>query len=113
VYKQLYRLLKPLAHRLLSIPLNSGEGSTPPATVMDVLRELCATAYIDCIVKGCLVPSVPTNQSDLDNYKDVVMETKKIEVCWHSYNDSLFDFERKICPVKAVLLGVILLYILK
>ncbi|KAF6024758.1 ZW10 [Bugula neritina] len=26
VYKQLYRLLKPLAHRLLSIPLNSGGG---------------------------------------------------------------------------------------
>ena len=80
VFKLLYHLMKPLAHRLLSASMSEERGATVP-TLMSEFVSVCGSEPIDTVIKGCLSPSVPTNQSELEKYKDVVTDTEKIQVC--------------------------------
>ena len=60
--------------------MSEERGATVP-TLMSEFVSVCGSEPIDTVIKGCLSPSVPTNQSELEKYKDVVTDTEKIQVC--------------------------------
>ena len=76
VFQSIYNLIKPLAHNLQAVFTAGDEKST----LMKQLSAACGSQATDIIIKGCLSPSVPTSQSDLSKYKDVVAKTEKLEV---------------------------------
>ncbi|XP_067941918.1 centromere/kinetochore protein zw10 homolog [Watersipora subatra] len=76
VFKSLYNLIKSLAG-CLQATFNINDANT---SLMSELSSVCGSRPIDIVIKGCLSPSVPTSQSDLNKYRDVAGSTEKLQV---------------------------------
>ena len=61
VFTLLLRLIRPLNSHLLQNKVPNLDSS-----LMSVVGDLCGTESMELIIKQCLMPSVPSNQNDLE-----------------------------------------------
>ncbi|KAG7516637.1 centromere/kinetochore protein zw10-like [Solea senegalensis] len=72
VYSKLLLVLKTLHSHLLDVAIGDQKLST-------ILGELIWEELSQCIIHECLLYSIPTNSSQLETYKTVIMETEEFE----------------------------------
>ncbi|NWV33235.1 ZW10 protein, partial [Grantiella picta] len=76
------RLVFEVLHKyLLNVPLEQpGEGrKDDKVTLAELLGELIWEELSDCLIQNCLVNSIPSNSSKLEQYKEVIESTEEFE----------------------------------
>ncbi|NWV79731.1 ZW10 protein, partial [Dasyornis broadbenti] len=76
------RLIFEVLHKyLLNVPLEQpGEGRKDGrVTLAELLGELIWEELSDCLIHNCLVNSIPSNSSKLEQYKEVIESTEEFE----------------------------------
>ncbi|NXX65030.1 ZW10 protein, partial [Spizella passerina] len=77
VFEKIKLVFEVLHKYLLNVPLEQpGEGRV---TLAELLGELIWEELSDCLIHNCLVNSIPTNSSKLEQYKEVIESTEEFE----------------------------------
>ncbi|NXT10271.1 ZW10 protein, partial [Prunella fulvescens] len=77
VFEKIKLVFEVLHKYLLSVPLEQpGEGRV---TLAELLGELIWKELSDCLIHNCLVNSIPTKSSKLEQYKEVIESTEEFE----------------------------------
>ncbi|KAF4794228.1 Centromere/kinetochore protein zw10 like protein [Turdus rufiventris] len=77
VFDKIKLVFKVLQKYLLNVPLEQpGQGRV---TLAELLGELIWEELSDCLIHNCLVKSIPTNSSKLEQYKEVIKSTEEFE----------------------------------
>ncbi|NXN83928.1 ZW10 protein, partial [Bombycilla garrulus] len=77
VFDRIRLVFEVLHKHLLSVPLEQpGEDRV---TLAELLGELIWEELSDCLIHNCLVNSIPTNSSKLEQYKEVIESTEEFE----------------------------------
>ncbi|XP_028666136.1 centromere/kinetochore protein zw10 homolog [Erpetoichthys calabaricus] len=81
VYQKVRTVLEQLHKNLFDIPLKhlSETDKSLTITLAEVLGELIWEEMCDCIIKECLVHSIPANSSQLEQYEEVIKDTEEFE----------------------------------
>ncbi|XP_053853095.1 centromere/kinetochore protein zw10 homolog isoform X2 [Vidua macroura] len=81
VFDKIKLVFEVLHKHLLSVPLEQpGEGRKEGrVTLAELLGELIWEELSDCLIHNCLVNSIPTNSSKLEQYKEVIESTEEFE----------------------------------
>ncbi|NXO64454.1 ZW10 protein, partial [Phainopepla nitens] len=81
VFDRIKLVFEFLHKHLLSVPLEQpGEGRREGrVTLAELLGELIWEELSDCLIHNCLVNSIPTNSSKLEQYKEVIESTEEFE----------------------------------
>uniref|UniRef100_A0A8C3UIX8 Zw10 kinetochore protein n=1 Tax=Catharus ustulatus TaxID=91951 RepID=A0A8C3UIX8_CATUS len=77
VFDKIKLVFEVLQKCLLNVALEQpGEGRV---TLAELLGELIWEELSDCLIHNCLVKSIPTNSSKLEQYKEVIKSTEEFE----------------------------------
>ncbi|KAM7030233.1 centromere/kinetochore protein zw10 homolog [Acridotheres tristis] len=77
VFDKIKLVFEVLHKYLLNVPLEQpGKGKV---TLAELLGELIWEELSDCLIHNCLVKSIPTNSSKLEQYKEVIQSTEEFE----------------------------------
>ncbi|NXR16451.1 ZW10 protein, partial [Cinclus mexicanus] len=77
VFDKIKLVFEVLQKYLLNVALEQpGEGRV---TLAELLGELIWEELSDCLIHNCLVKSIPTNSSKLEQYKEVIRSTEEFE----------------------------------
>uniref|UniRef100_A0A803VUK7 Zw10 kinetochore protein n=1 Tax=Ficedula albicollis TaxID=59894 RepID=A0A803VUK7_FICAL len=77
VFEKIQLVFEVLQKYLLNVPLEQpGEGRV---ILAELLGELIWEELSDCLIHNCLVKSIPTNSSKLEQYKEVITSTEEFE----------------------------------
>ncbi|NXP37029.1 ZW10 protein, partial [Leiothrix lutea] len=81
VFDKIKLVFEVLHKHLLNVPLDQpGEGRREGrVTLAELLGELIWEELSDCLIHNCLVSSIPTNSSKLEQYKEVIESTEEFE----------------------------------
>ncbi|NWX32327.1 ZW10 protein, partial [Notiomystis cincta] len=81
VFDKIKLIFEVLHKHLLNVPLEQpGEGRKEGrVTLAELLGELIWEELSDCLIHNCLVNSIPTNSSKLEQYKEVIESTEGFE----------------------------------
>ncbi|XP_066191075.1 centromere/kinetochore protein zw10 homolog isoform X2 [Sylvia atricapilla] len=81
VFDKIRLVFEVLHKHLLKVPVEQpGEGSKEGrVTLAELLGELIWEELSDCLIHNCLVNSIPTNSSKLEQYKEVIESTEEFE----------------------------------
>ncbi|NWI80457.1 ZW10 protein, partial [Dryoscopus gambensis] len=81
VFDKIKLIFEVLHKNLLNVPLEEpGKGGKDGrVTLAELLGELLWEELSDCLIHSCLVHSVPTSSSQLEQYKEVIESTKEFE----------------------------------
>uniref|UniRef100_A0A674G7X1 Centromere/kinetochore protein zw10 homolog n=1 Tax=Taeniopygia guttata TaxID=59729 RepID=A0A674G7X1_TAEGU len=81
VFEKIKLVFEVLHKYLLNVPLEQpGEGRKEGrVTLAELLGELIWEELSDCLIHNCLVNSIPTNSSKLEQYKEVIESTEEFE----------------------------------
>ncbi|NXT68747.1 ZW10 protein, partial [Chaetops frenatus] len=81
VFDKIKLVFEVLHKYLLKVPLElPGEDRKEGrVTLAELLGELIWEELSDCLIHNCLVNSIPTNRSKLEQYKEVIESTKEFE----------------------------------
>lgn len=82
VYLKLNTVLEQLHKHLFDVPLSEPverSGKELTVTLAEVLGDLIWEEMSDCIIRECLVYSIPANSSQLEQYEEVIKETEQFE----------------------------------
>ncbi|NWZ85622.1 ZW10 protein, partial [Poecile atricapillus] len=81
VFDKIKLVFEVLHKHLLNVPLEQpGEGRKEGrVTLAELLGELIWEELSDCLIHNCLVDSIPTNSSKLEQYKEVIESTEEFE----------------------------------
>ncbi|XP_029428048.1 centromere/kinetochore protein zw10 homolog [Rhinatrema bivittatum] len=81
VFLNITSVLQLLHQHLLAVPLElSTENEKKPKVVLaEVLGDMIWEEMSECIIKDCLVYSIPTNTSMLEQYEEVIQSTEEFE----------------------------------
>ncbi|NXA74573.1 ZW10 protein, partial [Thryothorus ludovicianus] len=81
VFAKIKLVFEVLHKHLLNVSLEQpGEGRKEGrVTLAELLGELIWEELSDCLIHNCLVNSIPTNSSELEQYKEVIESTEEFE----------------------------------
>ncbi|XP_041269910.1 centromere/kinetochore protein zw10 homolog isoform X2 [Onychostruthus taczanowskii] len=81
VFEKIKLVFEVLHKYLLNVPLEQpGEGRKEGrVSLAELLGELIWEELSDCLIHNCLVNSIPTNSSKLEQYKEVIESTEEFE----------------------------------
>ncbi|KAM9299225.1 centromere/kinetochore protein zw10 homolog [Gastrophryne carolinensis] len=80
VFMKLKLVLELLHKHLLGVPVEKTEGKEESKVVLaEVLGDLIWEEISETIIKDCLVYSIPTNSSKLEQYEEVINATEEFE----------------------------------
>ncbi|NWS24627.1 ZW10 protein, partial [Polioptila caerulea] len=77
VFAKIKLVFEVLHKCLLNVPLEQPGGGR--VTLAELLGELIWEELSDCLIHNCLVNSIPTNSSKLEQYKEVIKSTEEFE----------------------------------
>uniref|UniRef100_A0A8C5NZD6 Centromere/kinetochore protein zw10 homolog n=1 Tax=Jaculus jaculus TaxID=51337 RepID=A0A8C5NZD6_JACJA len=83
VYAKIRIVLEVLHKQLLDLPLDTDlENEKPPPTVIlpEMLGDVIWEDLSECLIKNCLVYSIPTNSSKLQQYEEIIQSTEQFEL---------------------------------
>ncbi|XP_031200514.1 centromere/kinetochore protein zw10 homolog [Mastomys coucha] len=74
-------VLEVLQKQLLDLPLDADLeiGKAPEIVLAEMLGELIWEDLSECLIRNCLVYSIPTNSSKLQEYEEIIQSTEEFE----------------------------------
>ncbi|XP_040832898.1 centromere/kinetochore protein zw10 homolog [Ochotona curzoniae] len=81
VFGRIRLVLEVLQKQLLDLPLDADlENEKPSAVVLaEILGDIIWEDLSECLIKNCLVYSIPTNSSKLQQYEEIIQSTEEFE----------------------------------
>ncbi|XP_012864944.1 PREDICTED: centromere/kinetochore protein zw10 homolog [Dipodomys ordii] len=81
VFTKIRLVLEVLQKQLLDLPLDPDleNGKTPPMVLAEMLGDVIWEDLSECLIKNCLVYSIPTNSSKLQQYEEIIQSTEEFE----------------------------------
>uniref|UniRef100_A0A5F9D4V7 Centromere/kinetochore protein zw10 homolog n=1 Tax=Oryctolagus cuniculus TaxID=9986 RepID=A0A5F9D4V7_RABIT len=81
VFEKIRLVLEVLQKQLLDLPLDTDlENEKPSAVVLaEILGDVIWEDLSECLIKNCLVYSIPTNSSKLQQYEEIIQSTEEFE----------------------------------
>ncbi|XP_006890853.1 PREDICTED: centromere/kinetochore protein zw10 homolog isoform X2 [Elephantulus edwardii] len=81
VFVKIKLVLEMLHKQLLDLPLDADlENEKPPQMALaEMLGDLIWEDLSECLIKNCLVYSIPTNSSKLQQYEEIIQSTEEFE----------------------------------
>ncbi|KAM4828257.1 centromere/kinetochore protein zw10 homolog isoform 2-T2 [Thomomys bottae] len=81
VFTEIQMVLEVLQKQLLDLPLDPDlESEKAPAIVLaEMLGDVIWEDLSECLIKNCLVYSIPTNSSKLQQYEEIIQSTEEFE----------------------------------
>ncbi|XP_075402731.1 centromere/kinetochore protein zw10 homolog [Tenrec ecaudatus] len=81
VFTKIRLVLEVLKKQLLDLPLDAEQDSekTPAIQLAEMLGDLIWEDLSECLIKNCLVYSIPTNSSKLQQYEEIIQSTEEFE----------------------------------
>ncbi|XP_045139514.1 centromere/kinetochore protein zw10 homolog [Echinops telfairi] len=83
VFTKIKLVLEVLKKQLLDLPLDAEQDNekTPAILLAEMLGDLIWEDLSECLIKNCLVYSIPTNSSKLQQYEEVRVDVAQKGVC--------------------------------
>ncbi|XP_032141397.1 centromere/kinetochore protein zw10 homolog isoform X2 [Sapajus apella] len=81
VFTKIRLVLEVLQKQLLDLPLDTGLENEKTSTVpmAEMLGDMIWEDLSECLIKNCLVYSIPTNSSKLQQYEEIIQSTEEFE----------------------------------
>nr|XP_026248347.1 centromere/kinetochore protein zw10 homolog [Urocitellus parryii] len=81
VFEKIRLVLEVLQKQLLDLPLDTDLEIEKPSTIIlaEMLGDVIWEDLSDCLIKNCLVYSIPTNSSKLQQYEEIIQSTEEFE----------------------------------
>ncbi|KAG8519036.1 Centromere/kinetochore protein zw10 [Galemys pyrenaicus] len=81
VFSKIRLVLDVLQKQLLDLPLNNDleNEKTSKITLAEMLGDMIWEDLSECLIKNCLVYSIPTNSSKLQQYEEIIQSTEEFE----------------------------------
>ncbi|NXH13021.1 ZW10 protein, partial [Bucco capensis] len=79
VFDKLKLVFEVLHKYLLNVPLEQPAEEESRVTVAQLLGAMIWEELSDCLIQNCLVNSIPTNSSKLEQYTEVIQSTEEFE----------------------------------
>ncbi|KAM6157689.1 centromere/kinetochore protein zw10 homolog [Rhynchocyon petersi] len=81
VFAKIRLVLEVLQKQILDLPLDADlENETTPKIVLaEMLGDVIWEDLSECLIKNCLVYSIPTNSSKLQQYEEIIQSTEEFE----------------------------------
>ncbi|XP_055963545.1 centromere/kinetochore protein zw10 homolog [Sorex fumeus] len=81
VFTKIRLILEVLQKQLLDLPINNDleSGKVSEIILPEILGELIWEDLSECLIKNCLVYSIPTNSSKLQQYEEIIQSTEEFE----------------------------------
>ncbi|XP_004636555.1 centromere/kinetochore protein zw10 homolog [Octodon degus] len=81
VFAKIQLVLEVLQKHLLDLPLDSDleNEKSSPVVLAEVLGAVVWEDLSECLIKNCLVYSIPTNSSKLQQYEEIIQSTEEFE----------------------------------
>ncbi|XP_004604760.1 centromere/kinetochore protein zw10 homolog [Sorex araneus] len=81
VFTKIRLILEVLQKQLLDLPVNNDLESEKTSEIIlpEILGELIWEDLSECLIKNCLVYSIPTNSSKLQQYEEIIQSTEDFE----------------------------------
>uniref|UniRef100_A0A8C0WR41 Centromere/kinetochore protein zw10 homolog n=1 Tax=Castor canadensis TaxID=51338 RepID=A0A8C0WR41_CASCN len=82
VFAKIRLVLEVLQKQLLDLPINSDlENEKHTIILAEMLGDVIWEDLSECLIKNCLVYSIPTNSSKLQQYEEIIQSTEEFEKC--------------------------------
>lgn len=80
-FAKIQLVLEVLQKQLLDLPLDADLeiGKVPEIVLAEMLGEVIWEDLSDCLIRNCLVYSIPTNSSKLQQYEEIIQSTEEFE----------------------------------
>ncbi|XP_071472813.1 centromere/kinetochore protein zw10 homolog isoform X2 [Marmota flaviventris] len=81
VFEKIRLVLEVLQKQLLDLPLDTDLEIEKPSTIIlaEMLGDVIWEDLSECLIKNCLVYSIPTNSSKLQQYEEIIQSTEEFE----------------------------------
>lgn len=81
VFANIRLVLEVLQKQFLDLPLNNDLENEKPSKIIlaEMLGDLIWEDLSECLIKNCLVYSIPTNSSKLQQYEEIIQSTEEFE----------------------------------
>lgn len=81
VFAKIRLVLEVLQKHLLDLPLNTDLENEKTSTIIlaEMLGDVIWEDLSECLIKNCLVYSIPTNSSKLQQYEEIIQSTEEFE----------------------------------
>lgn len=81
VFVKIRLVLEMLQKQLLDLPLDTDveNEKTPKIVLAEMLGDMIWEDLSECLIKNCLVYSIPTNSSKLQQYEEIIQSTEEFE----------------------------------
>ncbi|KAM5246762.1 centromere/kinetochore protein zw10 homolog [Ctenodactylus gundi] len=81
VFTKIQLVLEVLQKQLLDSPHDTGveDEKAPTVTLAEMLGDVIWEDLSECLIKNCLVYSIPTNSSKLQQYEEIIQSTEEFE----------------------------------
>ncbi|XP_073922801.1 centromere/kinetochore protein zw10 homolog isoform X2 [Castor canadensis] len=81
VFAKIRLVLEVLQKQLLDLPINSDLENEKTHTIIlaEMLGDVIWEDLSECLIKNCLVYSIPTNSSKLQQYEEIIQSTEEFE----------------------------------
>ncbi|XP_021526822.1 centromere/kinetochore protein zw10 homolog isoform X1 [Aotus nancymaae] len=81
VFTKIRLVLEVLQKQLLDLPLDTDLENEKPSAVplAEMLGDMIWEDLSECLIKNCLVYSIPTNSSKLQQYEEIIQSTEEFE----------------------------------
>ncbi|XP_059563902.1 centromere/kinetochore protein zw10 homolog isoform X3 [Myotis daubentonii] len=81
VFAKIRLVLEVLQKHLLDLPLDTDQENEKTSTIIlaEMLGDMIWEDLSECLIKNCLVYSIPTNSSKLQQYEEIIQSTEEFE----------------------------------